>query len=715
MKQMKNIWNIYKLDLKNIVTNFVVAILIGGLVILPSLYAWLNIKASWDPYAQTDQIPIGVVNEDVGAVIRDKQVNVGDELVETLKENTDFNWNFVNRQTAIDEVEYGNYYAVIVVPSNFSETLGTVITDQPTKAEIEYYVNEKINAIAPKITDKGASVIVEQISSQFISTVNGIIFEMFNDIGIEIEANLPDIQQFEQYIFTLEKELPSIHKLLTETKDDSNKADDIINKANKLLPEAKDIVSTGIGTVDRTIALLDEAEQRLHNLAPKINDDLETIQSTFSNIQKLLGELDQHNVNEQIEKINRLNEQLNDSIQYLEEMENTLQQIQDNMEQESTDIQYIIEEIGVLKELFTAMQGDLSSISKFLTNNEQSINNKLEQLEDTITTTNLNEFIKTYKEKIEPTVLNEVAKGKKKVNQAKNMLNEISATIPEIERLLVSTSTHLHEGQGMLDSVLNQFPYVNDKVKEVANEIRRIQSEADVHDIIQLLQNDPEKERGFFAEPVVLNKNEVFPIPNYGTGMTPFYTVLALWVGALLLISLLSTEVPDVPNLHSREMYTGRFLTFMTIGLLQTFIVTSGDMLLVGVQVSSPMWFILFGLFISFIFMTIVYTVVSVFGDVGKAIAIVLLVLQISSSGGTYPVVLLPGFFSAINPFLAFTYAVDLMREAVGGIIWGRALKDILILLLFGCIFITGGIFLKGPINKQMNKLMKSKDSRLFH
>src|SRR5690625_286316 len=314
---MKNIWNIYKLDLKNIVTNFVVAILIGGLVILPSLYAWLNIKASWDPYAQTDQIPIGVVNEDVGALIRDKQVNVGDELVETLKENTDFKWNFVNRETAIDGVEYGNYYAVIVVPSNFSETLGTVITDQPTKAEIEYYVNEKINAIAPKITDKGASVIVEQISSQFISTVNGIIFEMFNDIGIELEANLPDIQQFEEYIFTIEKELPSIHQLLTETKDDANKADEIMNKAKKLMPEAKEKDSNGINTVDSIVDLLDEAEQRHQKSTHKRNEDLETIQSTFANLQQKLETLDQLSVDEQIQKINDLNAQLNDSIQYL--------------------------------------------------------------------------------------------------------------------------------------------------------------------------------------------------------------------------------------------------------------------------------------------------------------------------------------------------------------------------------------------------------------
>src|SRR5699024_2773966 len=134
--------------------------------------------------------------------------------------NDDFNWQFVDREKAMDEVRFGNYYAVIIVPENFSETLGTVITDEPEKAQIEYYVNEKINAIAPKITEKGASVIVEQISSQFIATVNGIIFEIFNQIGIELEADLPDIKQFESYIFTLEENLPEIHDLLINTDHD---------------------------------------------------------------------------------------------------------------------------------------------------------------------------------------------------------------------------------------------------------------------------------------------------------------------------------------------------------------------------------------------------------------------------------------------------------------------------------------------------------------
>src|SRR5690625_4537761 len=178
---MKHVWNIYKNDVNNIGKNWVAALLIGGLILLPSLYAWFNIGASWDPYGQTDQIPIGVVNEDEGAMVRDQEIHAGDEVVESLKENRSLDWKFVVREKAMDKLEYGNYFAVIVIPENFSESLGTVISDQTEKADVEYYVNEKINAIAPKITEKGASVIVEQVSSNFISTVNGIIFEIFND------------------------------------------------------------------------------------------------------------------------------------------------------------------------------------------------------------------------------------------------------------------------------------------------------------------------------------------------------------------------------------------------------------------------------------------------------------------------------------------------------------------------------------------------------
>ncbi|HLR70204.1 MAG TPA: YhgE/Pip domain-containing protein, partial [Pseudogracilibacillus sp.] len=547
---MRNIWNIFKLDIKNITTNWVVAILIGGLIILPSLYAWLNIKASWDPYGQTDQIPIGLVNEDKGATIRDKEVHVGDSLVEVLRKNEDFNWQFVDRKKALEEVEYGNYYAVIIVPEDFSETLGTVITDSPEKAQIEYYVNEKINSIAPKITEKGASVIVEQISSEFIATVNGVIFDMFNQIGLEIEEGLPDIQQFEQYIFTLESELPNIHDLLTSTNKDADNAKQIIKKANKLIPEVKSTADNGLNTVDKALKILEEAENRLKNMAPKINEDLKKIQSTLTNVHERLGQIDTSdiNVDKQKESLQQMNNRINQSMESLEEMKNVFLQIQENMAEEKESVTSAIERVETLVELLQFIQDEATKIDQFVNENESKIAKIKEGLKniDELASTNIDKFIEEYTNTIEPTVFKELKRGKDTITQAKNMLVEVKSTIPKVERLLKNTNNHLDEGKGMLETVLKEFPYIKDKVKEVANQIRKVQSEADVNEIIQLLRNDPEAERGFFAEPVVLNKNELFPIPNYGTGMTPFYTVLSLWDGALLLISLLTTDFPSM-------------------------------------------------------------------------------------------------------------------------------------------------------------------------
>ena len=715
---MRNSWDIYKLDIKNITTNWVVAVLIGGLIFLPSLYAWLNIKASWDPYAQTGQIPIGIVNEDKGALIRDQEVHVGDMLVDTLRENHDFKWQFVDRETAMDEVEYGNYFAVIIVPENFSETLGTVIKAEPEKAQIEYYVNEKINAIAPKITEKGASVIVEQISSEFIATVNGIIFDMFNEIGVELETDLPDIKQFEKYIFTLEEKLPEVHNLLTSTSQDVDETEKILTKANNMIPKAKSMTASGLEETDKALELLNKAKNHLNEIEPKIEEDLKKAQSTLNQVNELITGFQEIDIKQKRETAaNEIKGNINNSLATIQEVEQALTEVQESSTEENPQIANALEKISALKTSLQTIQTEIEGFDQLVTESEEKVNEVTGRITElgTVTSTNLDEFIQIYNEEIKQAVHDKLEQGKTTITQAKNMLTEMQSTIPKVEKLLADTSTHLGEGKGMLKSVLGEFPYVNDKVKEVANRIRKLQEEADIYDIIQLLRNDPEAERGFFSEPVVLNKNELFPIQNYGTGMTPFYTVLSIWVGALLLISLLSTDIPHAEQIKPREMYVGRMFTFITIGLLQTAIVTFGDIFIIGVGVSSRLWFILFGLFISIIFMLIVYTVVSIFGDVGKAIAIVLLVLQIAGSGGTYPVVLLPEFFQSINPFLPFTYAVDLMREAVGGIIWQRVFRDILFLFIFGVMFVLAGLFLKGPINKRLHKLLQSKGSRLFH
>ncbi|MEN2768152.1 YhgE/Pip domain-containing protein [Ornithinibacillus xuwenensis] len=738
---MKASWKIFLKDIKNIATNWVALVLIGGLIVLPSLYAWFNIEASWDPYGQTDQIPIGIVNEDQGATVQGEEIHVGDDLVQTLKENKSMDWQFVEREKAMNKLEYGDYFAVIVIPENFSERLGTVVSGEPEKANVDYYVNEKINAIAPKITQKGATVIVEQISSNFISTVNGIIFDKFNELGIELEENLPDIEKFEDYIFTLEEKLPEIHRILDDSTSDAERAGTLIDQAQAMIPEVEEATETGLQTIDDTTAFLKDAEDRLDEIAPKVEEDLASIQNMLAKTNDFVNSIDATSIDlTDGTQISKVSGQIDATLQSIQTIKDALTQLQQSGEQgepgsggdpssnegsgsesgssNQETIDNALNELESMEQNLLTLQEQVNGVQDSLADKQAEVNGILSTMKERTEAVNkqVDAFVIEYKESIEPTIREEVAVAKQTLSDARGILADIQSTIPEVEDMLYRTEANLNDGKDMLQYINNEFPYVNDKVMELANKIRSVQDETDINEIINLLQNDPEAERGFFAEPVVLNENSIFSVPNYGTGMTPFYTILAIWVGGLLLISLLSTEVHDKKDYSGRQVYFGRLLTFILIGVFQTMIVTVGNIVILHVEIMEPFWFILFGLLCSSVFIMIVYTLVSVFGDVGKALAIILLVLQIAGSGGTYPVVLLPEFFQMINPFLPFTYAIDLMREAVGGIVWNRVIHDLIFIIPFGIVALILGGFMKESINKHTDKLKKkSKESGLFH
>lgn len=724
---MKNIWSIFSLDLRNIFTNWVALVVIGGLIFLPSLYAWLNIKAACDPYGQTDQIPIAVVNEDTGATVLDKDIHVGNDLINELTTNEAMDWKFVAREKAIDQLEKGNYFAVIIIPKDFSQKLGTVISDQPKKAKMEYYVNEKINAIAPKITEKGASVLVDEISSNFISTVNGVIFDMFNDIGVKLQEDLPDIKQFENYIFTMEEKLPDIHNILNESLTDARSAQQLMTKANEKIPTVENILADGMNILDEVAQFLTTAEERLYELSPDIKKHLENAQVITSDMDTFIenNEANVTDFSQGEQHYESLTEQMNQSLESLFIVNESLQTLINELKEVETpnepligQLEENIQHILGVTDLLTTGREHVNNLQKFLNEKKETVNETLITIKELTTTIHerVTKFTTEYIESIEPKILDELERVQKTLSNARHILDDVQHSIPTIKEVLKRTHTNLNAGEGLLVNVLGEFPYVNDKVRELAENIRRLQSEAELTEIINLLKNDPHAERSFFAEPVVLNENKIFPIENYGTGMTPFYTVLSLWVGGLLLISLLSTTVPNESLYQTKDIYFGKLATFLLAGLLQALIVTIGNITFIQVTVAHPVWFIIFGLFCSFVFITIIYTLVSIFGDVGKALAIIMLVLQIAGSGGTYPIVLLPKFFQTISPLLPFTYAVDNMREAVGGIIWYNVFVNLTVLSAFAIIAILIGSLLKRPINKYTNQLMaKSKESGLFH
>jgi putative membrane protein len=306
-------------------------------------------------------------------------------------------------------------------------------------------------------------------------------------------------------------------------------------------------------------------------------------------------------------------------------------------------------------------------------------------------------------------------------NETEAILNNVQLTmeegtkvLPEVRKLLNETNRTLETRTADIDKLQNKFPEIETKIKALASKMREIDKSYNMEEVIDFLRNDIEQESEFFSEPVLLNKHSLFPIPNYGSAMSPFFTALSLWVGGTILISMLSVGVSQ--KVYSPyQIYIGRYLIFFIIGVMQALSVSIGNIVLIGVYVADKFEYILFSVLISTVFTLIVYTFVSVLGNVGKGISVVLMVLQISSSGGTFPIQVTPPFFQHINPFLPFTYAVGLLRESVGGITWSVAGKDIFILILFLIITFILGVILKKPLHARTQK-MKDKlyGSRIF-
>ena len=981
---MKQIWRIYKTDLRNVAKHWAAIVIVLGLMILPSLYAWFNIKASWDPYGNTKEVPIAVSNQDAGSNLRGKDINIGKEIVDSLKKNKNLGWKFVDEKQAIYGVERGDYYASITIPKDFSEKIATVLDENPQKPELDYYVNEKVNAIAPKITAKGASGITEEISKNFVKTANGEIFKIFNDLGIDLETNLPSIEKVKDLVFKLEAQFPEMNTLMDKALDDATRAEDVVKVAQKELPVVESVINDGQDTlksldaffarndetlnrapgtiknnliamqtglngaaaitdflknpsVDFNLALPDPSKlpelpnvtipqipalpelpqvngEGYKNIAKNIN---QTVNNVFSSIrvgttyaQGVINGLQNGNFDPEKAKqdLNKVSENLQDradSVSYVidvftkfkesastdfgkeffqkrierltslksaienanggvkdianiigtgqevkqdvrdaankkldainnlvnqaetdynatfvadfekavstaEQLKNKAegvkedaQQLRGNLNQDINKANEILNngreaydkavndysrlktELGKAREdlnnkgingldstkvALNDIRGELQAgknlvndmipvmenTNKVLAdvNSDKNTNNmisKLNKLKDGLqkaidltdkgidainkgqkpaadviesinavsksTSAQISDILAKYDSEIVPNFNEAIARTKEMSKNTSQILKEADKKLPDVKKILEDSSKGLVDGKKKLADIKAEMPATEKKIKELADKIRDFESEEDLKDIIRLLKNDVEKQSDYFANPVNLKENKLFAMPNYGSAMSPFYTVLALWVGALLMVSLLTVEVHEEgANYKSHEIYFGRLLTFLTIGLSQAFIVSMGDIFLLGTYVVDKFWFVLFSLFIGGVFVCIVYSLVSIFGNVGKSMAIILLVLQVAGSGGTFPIQMTPKFFQAIYPFLPFTYAISAIRETVGGMLWDIVTRDLLVLSAFVVVMIVAALLLKTPINKSSEKFVENaKGSKIIH
>lgn len=410
-------------------------------------------------------------------------------------------WRFVNREKAMEKLKYGDYYAVIVIPENFSKRLATVISKKPQKAEIDYYVNEKINAIAPKITEKGASVIVQQISSNFISLVNKTIFDIFNELGIELQKNLPDIKKFESYLFTIESNLPDIYQLLNNTTNDANRASQLITKAKTILPQVKEATNKSLRTIDDTSQFIDQAEARLDEMKPIIEQNIAKIMKLHDKTNELIQNIDLSTIpTDKEQSLSRTIIEKNESIgQAIETIETTLNNLKDLNQTELPELNEALSSLDNVKGNYQVLKNQAEQLDTLVRDHQNEIDKFFKAMKGNAESIkgHVEAFAKDYRDVLEPFITKTVGDVKSTLTEARNILTEIQSTLPEVQGVLNRTDKNLSEGREMLTYVTKQFPFINDKVIHLADKLRKIKGETDINEIIDLLQHDPESEKIF--------------------------------------------------------------------------------------------------------------------------------------------------------------------------------------------------------------------------
>ena len=715
---MKQIIEIFKSDIKEIFRKVNTWIIIIGLIFLPSMYAWPNILSSWDPYSHTNNIKVAVISEDEGATVEGKNVNLGESLITNLKGNKNLDWQFVSsKQQAENGVKIGDFYASIVIPKSFSSDITSITRGELKKATIEYTVNEKINAISPKITNSGASALANTIGKNFVEVANGVIFEKLHEAGVKFEENLPAIEQVKEKINNLNDNFSNYENSLNELIGKVDRGYNVLNTIQGTLPEIDRAATNSIMLANKTNVTIKNIENFNEIMLKNINTQLDKVIEISGEVVKV-AELIQKkptNPEETKAKMKALDSRFEaaekrldiakDIFEYLNSLSD-----QNLFQKQLTKINTMESDISKLRTLNKKIYSNID--------NYDAISTKVKADFLTISKrVNYNsiDFKKKLNTEVAPLVKRVLTNADTKIRNVSSVISRAQAQIPTINAKISEAEVKIQTVQGKLLKLQGEMPEIKEKVQKLTGIVNKADGEIDTNALFNLLKVDYKQQAEFFANPVQLKENQLYHIKNYGSAMTPFYTVLSIWVGALLMSSLLTTKVEDEENKYKPyQKYFGRGLLFMIISLLQTLIITLGDMYLLGTQANSPYRFVIYALLISLLFSAIIYTTVCLLGNVGKAVCIILLVLQIGSSGGTFPIQMTSSFFQALYPKVPFTYSISLLREAVGGVYIPAVNRDMKILLTYLVITLVGGAILVS-LKARSAKLSREKErSKLF-
>ncbi|SFH81017.1 putative membrane protein [Pseudobutyrivibrio sp. OR37] len=737
---MKTVKKIFVDDVVGLVKNYFALVIVIGICFLPALYAWFNIYSNWDPYGNTGALKFAAVSLDKGFTDEDGEYhNQGDTIIENLHENTAVNWQFVDSaEEATAGVYSGEYYAAVVVDEDFTYDMYNVLTEEVDRPTLHFYENQKKNPVATKISDTVVQTLQNNINVAFTEVVVSEVFSNASEFSDEVQAQ-GGVEKVTKKLKTLSNDLTRYQNALTTIIENDAKLQASLAVAKQDATNIENQAKVSANAIKDTQNVSNQVNVTVNSYSSDVNDVFNIINSKVNNMSSYIDTAAvESNVAKKAEALKNAAITATQIEQLIYSLPKTIGQekiddVKNNVLPLLREIQRLYYLLGKDTTEINQAIAELDSIDEKIASSEDKVKTAKEK-EEKLKAVDVNTVVAKGADKIDAQIaqakknavgVENIITGdlKNKINSGLNslsgmlgntnlLLNNVGETFGNLVVMFSAIDNSVDCANTSLQKTKEAIVYVNGRLIDVVNDVEKASESEKLKVLVNALSGDPEVYGKFFSTPVEVVTEAVYPIENYGSAVAPFYSTLAFWVGALILTAIIKVHPnkAQYPDASQRQLFFGRYALYWILGQLQSIIIVSGDILLLHVQCLHPGLFFLAGSFIATTFTILIYSLVVTWGDAGKALAVVLVVIQIAGSSGTYPIELLPDFFKKVYIFFPFPYAINAIRECLCGLYKLDYLKYIGTLVVFMAVSIVIGLLIKipfEPINHYMEERME--------
>ncbi|WP_339206369.1 YhgE/Pip domain-containing protein [Paenibacillus sp. FSL K6-3182] len=684
-------------ELSGIGRNKMLLISVIGVLMIPVMYSSMFLGAFWDPYGNLDKMPVAVVNADKGYEFNGEMMHIGDDFEAELKENEKFEWHFVSKGEAEAGMEDHSYYLAIEIPSDFSEKTTTLTSDKPTPAKLTYLANESYNFLASQIGSKAVDTMKMELNKEVTSAYTRTVFEQMEELvdGISKASDgageiADGTTKAKDGAVLIEKNLAKLVSGSLTLKEGVAK----LNDGGKALGKGSAELSTGTNDLASGLAQLLAAQKELGAGAASLGEGAGSLGAgavkLSDGLSQLAGASGQlaGGASDAQQAAGQLAGGLKESAEGEEQLKAGASQLANGLAQlgqanpELAESESFASLLKASRELAAGLEKS-SEGQKQLRDGASKLSDGLVKVSD---------GLGTFDKKVEEAAAGgkqlgagaeQVVAGAKKFSTGMNQFGSKLAEASAGGSKLAAGAKQLNSGAATLTSGLSQLsssitPFVNgsveleDGAQQVASGLLKL--EDGTQELSGKLNEASDKTSDLkltdtmvdmFSDPVKLDVEKVTKVDNYGTGLAPYFLSLGLYVGAMLLTIVYSVREPAVRPVNGWSWFLSKALTLALIGTIQALIADAALIYVLKLEVQSMGLFVMYSILTSITFMMIIQFLVASMGNPGRFIAVILLIFQLTSSAGTFPIELVPGWLQKVSPFLPMTYSVKGFRDII--------------------------------------------------